>query len=94
MKEVVNRPVDVDVGADVVLDEAKGLLRTNVTHIGKVPRQEIIEADNLMPHLQEVIDEMGADESRPAGDEASGTGVPRGRVIYHCAKSTPRPTPK
>ena len=69
--------------ADVALDEVEVLPgfgshnRLDHVQVLLVAGEEVVETDNLLPQLQQVLEEVGADEAGAACDE------PVGRVFLH-----------
>ena len=55
--------------ADIVPDQLKARISQQVLNIPLPSGEEIIEAEDLMPFVQEPFTEMGAEEAGTAGNE-------------------------
>ena len=71
MQDVVQRPVDVDVVRDVVLDEPEALLPEQVRDVGRAARHEVVHARDLVPPREHELGQVRPEESGAAGDQDS-----------------------
>ena len=69
VQDVVERPVDVDVVRDVVLDEREAVAADEVLDVARDAGDEVVDADDFMAALEEQLAEVRAEEARAAGDE-------------------------
>ena len=66
----VDRPLDVDVVRDVVLDEEEVAVR-QVRDVGGRSGQEVVDADDRVPAIEQRLGQMRSDEAGGAGDDDS-----------------------
>ena len=64
----IDRPVDVDVVRDVVLDEREVAVR-QVRDVGGVARQQVVDADDRVAAVEERFGQVRPDEAGRAGDD-------------------------
>jgi hypothetical protein len=54
-----------------VLDEGEALVTEQVLDVLQIAGDEIVQADDLIPFVEDPLAQMGAQESGPAGDHVS-----------------------
>src|SRR5690606_28130628 len=57
------------VGADVVVHEGEAGATEQRLDVGDGPGDEVVEADDLVPSIEQPVAEVGAEEASPAGDD-------------------------
>ena len=70
MEDVVDGLVDVVGLDDVRLEEAEALRVADVLDVGKRSRLDVVDADDPVAAGQQLVAEMGAEETRTPGDQA------------------------
>jgi hypothetical protein len=70
VQHVIDRPVDVDVVGDVVLDELEVAVR-EVRDVGVSPGQQVVDADDRIAAVEQRFREVRSDEPGSAGDDDS-----------------------
>ena len=63
MQHDVDRPVDVDVVGDVVLDEHE-VAAGEMGDVGEIAGQQVVDADDRTVAVEQCLGQMGADEAR------------------------------
>ena len=66
----MNRPLDVDVVRDVVLDEGEVAI-DEVSDVRGVARQEVVDPDDLVAAIEQRLAQVRSNESRRSGDDDS-----------------------
>src|SRR6266404_4958842 len=69
MQDRVERARDVDEVRDVLLDEREALVAEKRRDVVRRPRQEVVDADDVVTLREQAFAEVGADETGAAGDE-------------------------
>ena len=69
MQDRVERARDVDEVRDVLLDEREALVAEKQRDVVRRPRQEVVDADDVVTLREQAFAEVGADEAGAAGDE-------------------------
>src|SRR5512143_731762 len=69
MQDRIHGAVEIDVLRDVVQDEAELPVPEEVSDVPFVARDEIVEADDLVPFGEEAVGQMAPEESRGSGDD-------------------------
>src|SRR5262245_52842899 len=64
VENVVHRPVDLDGLGNVVLDEVEPGVPVVVLDVPPAPRQQVVDAEDLVPLGQKTVAEMRPDEPR------------------------------
>src|SRR5262249_9054569 len=64
----VHRPFDVDVVGDVVFDEEE-VARRQVGDVRRVSGEQVVDADDRVPAIEERFGQVRPDEARGAGDD-------------------------
>ena len=72
MPDVIHRPIQENKFGDVLLDEFEIRVAAQVRDVVHRARDEIINADDLVPARQQQVAQMRAKKSRAAGDDGSG----------------------
>jgi hypothetical protein len=73
VEDNVDRTLDVDVVRDVVLDEGEVAVR-EVRDVRGAAGQEVVDADDRPPAVEQRLGEVRSDDSGGAGDDGSGLG--------------------
>ena len=60
---------DVQVVADVVVDEAEALVPEQMGHIVHGPRDQVVHAHHLVAHPEQAVAEMASQKARAAGNQ-------------------------
>ena len=83
----VDRPVDVDVVGDVVLDEHEVAAR-EVRDVGEIAGQQVVDADDRAVAVEQLFGQMGADEAGGSGNDDRAVYVHSVQVLF--TARTPR----
>jgi hypothetical protein len=68
MEDVVDRTIDHDEAADIMLQEAEALSSRQRRDVVGGPADEVVETDDLSPELQQAGAQVRAEETCPTGD--------------------------
>jgi hypothetical protein len=68
MQDSSDRFADKDVLADVVLHETEALMAHQMGNVLHASRKKVVEANDMVPQIQEPVTEMTAQEPRTASD--------------------------
>ena len=71
MQHRVHMPRDMDVVGDVGPDEPEATVFEKVFHIDRVTGAEVVEADDLVPVLQESVAQVRSEEARTSCDNCT-----------------------
>ena len=70
MPNVIHFARNKDVFRDIVADEFEVRVPREMLDIGDIPSDEIIDGDDAMSLFEQAVDQVGAEKSRPTGDDA------------------------
>ena len=73
MPDIINRFVKEDEFGHVLLNEFEVRIAAEVIDVFDRASHEVVNRDDAMPALKEEVDEMGAEKSRAAGNDARGS---------------------
>jgi hypothetical protein len=71
MENIVDGSVDLDRLGNVVIDEAEAGISLEVRDIARAARQKVVDAEDLMPLLEESLAEVRADKAGASCDDRS-----------------------
>ena len=72
MENVVERPRQIDVARDVVVDELEIGPGTQMRDVVEIARQQVVHGDDAMAFGEEPVAEVGAEKAGAAGDQGRG----------------------
>jgi hypothetical protein len=75
MKDIIELSIHVDIVRHIVFYEGETVASEEMGNVVHIPRQQIVHADHIMALSDEMITEMTAEETGPAGDERSLHGI-------------------
>ena len=69
MQHRIQRSLDIDIVCHIVLDELKTLVPSQVGDVVGGTGAEVVHGDHLVPLLQQVVTQVGANKACSASDQ-------------------------